>query len=363
MRDTRQDGEKRSKIGGWPLAAGITVVLVFLFFVRQVLTPFVLAAALAFVLTPPIDWIQAQLRLPRWIVAAATYLVILAIVITPAVFYGGSLVHDVAQLGMHLPDLVRRYVADLARIAGPALGLSINVDNVTAAILSRGHAFFKSSSATTVAGYGIGAGLSIVLGVVVLAYFLISGKRIATGVFWLVPPEYRGEVKTVAAKVLPLLWRYFFGLVVVVIYTTTLAWTAFGPIFHIPHAPLLAFIVGLLELVPLIGPAITLIIVGVISAEQADLAATVGLFAAAIALRLSLDELVAPLILGKAARLHPAVIIFAFLSGGALFGVLGLLLAVPIAASIKIILTIYYAEPVAKQPAPARAPRRKVGVE
>jgi predicted PurR-regulated permease PerM len=147
----------------------------------------------------------------------------------------------------------------------------------------------------------------------------------------------------------------------VVIYTAALAWIAFGPVFGIPHAPVVAFVVGLLELIPLIGPAITLVIVGMISAQQGSIAATVGLFAFAIALRLSLDELVAPLILGKMARLHPAVIIFAFLSGGALFGILGLLLAVPVAASIKIVLSIYYAEPIAKQSEAVLTPRRKAG--
>ena len=182
-----------------------------------------------------------------------------------------------------------------------------------------------------------------------LAYFLISGKKIAAGVFWLVPPEYRREVNAVAARILPLLWRYFFGLLVVVGYTSFLAWIAFGPVFRIPHAPLLAIVVGVLELIPLIGPACTLAIVGVIAAQEGSMIATVSLFAFAIALRLSLDELVAPLVLGQAARLHPAVIIFAFLSGGILCGIIGLLLAVPVAASIKIILTTYYAEPVTDQ--------------
>ncbi|HEV2549021.1 MAG TPA: AI-2E family transporter [Stellaceae bacterium] len=62
-------------------------------------------------------------------------------------------------------------------------------------------------------------------------------------------------------------------------------------------------------------------------------------------LRVSIDQLVGPLVLGRMARLHPVVIIFAFLSGAVLFGVIGLLLAVPVAASIKIVLTTYCAEP------------------
>jgi predicted PurR-regulated permease PerM len=67
----------------------------------------------------------------------------------------------------------------------------------------------------------------------------------------------------------------------------------------------------------------------------------------AVGLRLSIDNLVGPLVLGKAARLHPVVVIMAFVCGAMLFGVVGLLLAVPVAVCIKLTLEHYYAEPVA----------------
>jgi predicted PurR-regulated permease PerM len=60
-------------------------------------------------------------------------------------------------------------------------------------------------------------------------------------------------------------------------------------------------------------------------------------------------------VLGGAARLHPGVVIFAFLSGAALFGVIGLWLAVPFAAALKIVVTIYHSEPVADQLPPGGA--------
>jgi predicted PurR-regulated permease PerM len=349
-----QDTPKRAKIGGWPLTAALAVIFVFLFYIRHILTPFVLAAALAFVLTPAIDWIQARLRVPRWIVAALVYLVILALVVGPLVLYGGTLIHDLSKLGGQMPQILHKYIADLTKLAGPEVAQSVDPDRLTKDILGDARTFFRSGAMLNVAGLGVGALFGIILSLVVLAYFLISGKRVAAGIFWLVPPEYRREVDLVAAKILPLLWRYFFGLMVVVAYTSTLAWIVFGVVFHVPDAPILAVVVGVLELIPLIGPALTLIIVGVISTQEGSLAATIGMFGFAIALRLSLDEFVGPMVLGQAARLHPATIIFAFLSGGALFGVIGLLLAVPVAASIKIILTIYYAEPVAKEPAPRR---------
>ncbi|MGH7089462.1 MAG: AI-2E family transporter, partial [Stellaceae bacterium] len=165
------------------------------------------------------------------------------------------------------------------------------------------------------------------------------------------------EVRVVAGKILPVLWRYFLGLAVIVVYTSSVAGIGFGLVFHLPQATLLAVVVGLFELVPIIGPAATIAIVTLTAVQQAGLFAMVGLIVFAVALRLSIDELVGPLVLGQAARVHPIVVIFAFLSGAILFGIIGLILAIPVAASIKIILGTYYAEPVLDEP---RVPRRSV---
>ncbi|TMJ43739.1 MAG: AI-2E family transporter [Alphaproteobacteria bacterium] len=65
----------------------------------------------------------------------------------------------------------------------------------------------------------------------------------------------------------------------------------------------------------------------------------------ATALRLSIDQLLGPVVLGHAARLHPSVIIFCFLAGGLLFGIPGVIMAVPVALAIKVSLATIYDEP------------------
>ena len=63
------------------------------------------------------------------------------------------------------------------------------------------------------------------------------------------------------------------------------------------------------------------------------------------ALRLSIDQFFGPVILGAAGRVHPALIIFCFLAGGALFGIIGVITAVPIALILKTTLSVLYDEP------------------
>ena len=63
------------------------------------------------------------------------------------------------------------------------------------------------------------------------------------------------------------------------------------------------------------------------------------------ALRQTIDQVVGPIVLGRAVRLPPVAVIFAFLAGGVLFGILGLLVAIPAAALFKLLLDNYYALP------------------
>jgi predicted PurR-regulated permease PerM len=342
--------EVRSKVGGWPLAVAIAAVLLFLFFDREVLLPFILAAALGFVLTPAVDYLHTRLRIQRWIAAVAVYVLVLIVFGLLGYWVGGVIIRDVTQIVQQAPQLIQKALGDVSQIVSHITGQSINVGAVSHMVVSDLGMLFAGANGLQLAGYGFAALMGFILMLVLLVYFLISGRQVAAGVFWLVPPEYRHGVERATRRVLPMLWRYFVGLIAVVTYTTMAAWIGFTFVFHVPHAPVLSIAVGLLELIPMIGPAVSFGLVGVMAVQQTSLLGMAGLGVFAIGLRLSIDQIVGPLVLGRAARLHPVVIIFAFLSGAALFGVIGLLLAVPFAAALKIVVTMYYAEPIRGRP-------------
>jgi predicted PurR-regulated permease PerM len=70
----------------------------------------------------------------------------------------------------------------------------------------------------------------------------------------------------------------------------------------------------------------------------------------ATALRLSIDQMVGPLVLGRAARIHPVVVIFCFLAGATLFGVSGVIMAVPTVLIVRGVLSMMYPEPPVSAP-------------
>ena len=122
------------------------------------------------------------------------------------------------------------------------------------------------------------------------------------------------------------------------------AWIGLGLVFGLPYAPLVSLLIGFLELIPIVGPAISIALIGLSGVPQGNLWLFAGFMGFAIALRVSIDQIVAPLVLGRAVTLHPVTVIFAFLAGATLYGALGVLLAVPVATVAKITLATWYGE-------------------
>ena len=195
------------------------------------------------------------------------------------------------------------------------------------------------------AGYSLAALMGAFLSVVLLFYFLTNGERIARGLLWIAPPHRRALVRRIWARLDPVLTRYFLGMIVIVIYATTASYVGLGFFLGIHHAILLALLTGILETVPVIGPTSAAIIAGLISLQTATGFMSIVDYALyATALRLSIDQLVGPIVLGTAAHVHPVLIIFCFLAGGVVFGIPGIILAVPVALLIKSTLATLYGD-------------------
>jgi hypothetical protein len=120
-------------------------------------------------------------------------------------------------------------------------------------------------------------------------------------------------------------------------------------ILDVRFAPLLAIFTGLVEILPFVGPYIAGGVAVLVALTQGGNAYGWSPMALAIAVALTYtvlrqveDNFVMPLVVGKLVRLHPLVVIFSVLAGASLMGILGLLLAVPIAATLKIVAIYLY---------------------
>lgn len=326
------------------MAAGAAAGLLLLYPLRFALLPFVVAAGVALIATPAVEWLADRLRCRRWVAAAIVFVSLLAVLAGLGWWMKAVVLSDAAELTQDLPGMLRKILAEAAGADHFRLfGRDFTAEGVSAA----------TSAAARDATGGLGPALSAALGTVlgfiltlsVLCYFLLSGPTLARGVLWLFPPWLRPQVAAVATEVKPFLFRYVVGMVTVIAMTCALSWVGLGPLLHLPHAVVLALMVGLLEFIPVVGAFASAALIALAALSQGNLATVAGAAATVLVLRLLIDQVVAPIIFGKASSLHPAVILFAMLVGGTLYGILGLLVAVPAVATIKVILRRCYDAP------------------
>ncbi|WP_237479317.1 AI-2E family transporter [Lichenibacterium dinghuense] len=331
---------------GWATAATITGVLAILYFLRYALMPILLVAALAFVLRPIVRFLQRRLRVPKLAGVLVVYVAVLAVAGLVAWYLVGEVGEKAVKGASDAPHLLTE---EIRRLFGPqvhAFGRDVSAEDLSRRIVDGvENAVAKPELALLAGGAVVGAPAVSVLMLVVLFYFLNSGRQLVQGLLHLFPPRYRAHLTHLGTRVEPMLRHYVRGVLVVTIYTAAVSELVLGLVFHVSFAPLVSVAVGVLEIIPVVGPAASIALFAVAAVVDGHglwtFASFMGL---AIFLRVSTDNVVGPLVLGRAVTLHPVVIIIAFLIGASLFGIIGVFVAVPVAAAVKIVLAVWYGE-------------------
>ncbi len=339
--------ERRSRVGGWPIAIIGMVLVLIAYELRYTLIPFVFAIVIAFVLEPIMTWATGKLGGRRWPMGMLLTIAIVGGAGFAAYWVGSTAIADLHSVISRLPQMIQ---AAVKAVAGPQgidiFGTHYTPQQMSQLVITGVSNMISSTQIMLAVTIGAGTIAAVILTFVLIPYFLISGPRLAEGAIWLIPPERRGSVREMLPKLVPMLRRYVVGIICVVVYTAIVAFIGFGPIFHLPGSGLLAIVVGCLEMIPVIGPISSIVLVALTGVQKGGYTVAF-VIAYAIGLRLSIDNLVGPIALGKSVTVHPVVVIFAFIIGAMLFGIIGLLLAVPTAAAIVLVLGHYYAEPIA----------------
>lgn len=331
------------------MAATLAVIALVAYIIRYALLPFTFAVTVAFVAEPVVEWLARRTGWRRWVAATVLSIAIVIVIAGTGYELSTMAVADIADFAKTAPQTATKFVAALIGPKVDLFGQTYTPAELVQKLGSLLAAFLGTSTAMRVFSMGMSAIVGSFLTLVLIPYFMISAPRLSQGALWLIPPERRPPVLELLPKVIPALRRYLAGVLAIITYTAIVAYIGFGLIFQVPHAVVLSVAVGLLEMVPAAGPLASAVLVAITAFQEKGLMTILFLGVFALALRLSIDNLVAPILLGKAGRIHPAVVIFSFVCGAMLFGILGLVLAVPAAVVIRLILQHYYAEPIDDQ--------------
>jgi predicted PurR-regulated permease PerM len=338
--------------------SALVALAILLWVAREALPPFVIAAILAYILGPLADELAARFHLRRSHAALSVFAGVLVLLVV-----GGYLLD--LRLSAEMRDLSRQGPNALENALDQFTG-GQSIEAFGQEVTTRELARFIEGSVRTELGtprqafqalrLGLDLTFAVVLTLLALAYMLVDGNRLWRYVLRLVPLEYRGRVETLSAEIHRVLARYLRGQLILIVLMATITFVLLEWVFHLPYALWIAILTGFLEVIPLIGPVTAGAIACLVGLTQGGIQEAAALAVMYLILRQTEDQLVMPQVVGRAVHVHPLVTIFAVLAGERIAGVLGMVLAVPTAAAIKVILDYAYprqVEPVAEpEPAP-----------
>jgi predicted PurR-regulated permease PerM len=295
----------------------------------QVLVLLGLAFFIAVGLDPVVLWMYRR-GAPRW--SAVTAVVTLVIVVV-----GGFLalaVPLVTEQASTLSQELPRYLHDLDKKshAFSQLDAKFHIVRGLQKLLNGGGSF------QSVVGLGkalLGFISSFLLVTVVAIYLLVELPRVRRTIYLLAPHSRRPRMVLLTDEILDRVGGYVLGnlLLSLIAAALTIAWAL---IFGIPYALLQGLLVGLLDLIPIIGSTIGGIIVSVVALTVSlPVAIATGAFYAVY--RFLEDYLLTPRIMNRTVAVPGLVTVLATVLGGALLGIVGALVAIPVAAAIKLL--------------------------
>lgn len=351
---SQDDHEHVNRISTGTILFILSAAALTLYELQLVLIPFVLAGVVSYICAPAIAFASDKARLPRLVVSILAFLIILAFGAVVGFLGIPPLGHELAHVATDLQGTLDHLAQTLlkGRTVG-WFGQPMNAQQLGDAIGKAIRAWIGNARVlSAIAGAVFVGGFGFLLTLVLLFFFMITGPSIVRGLLWLVPPGQRPLIEDhILLQLDPVLRRYFIGVVAIVCFAAVFAYIGLGLVLGVPHAIFLALITGILEAIPIVGPAAAAAIAGLIAIQHnSGFGAIIGYAIYLTALRLSIDQLFGPVVLGAAGRVHPALVIFCFLAGGALFGVVGVIIAVPVALVIKATLAALYDEPLSGIP-------------
>jgi predicted PurR-regulated permease PerM len=321
---------------GLVLATVLTLYLV----VRtaRVLTWMVIAAFFAVALYPLEAWVQRRLLRGRR-AALATFLVFLVVVLALAGIITAfviPLVGQATRFAGQPPDLIVQ-----ARAGQGPIGRLLERTNVLGWVQNNQGRIdsFVSGLTAPAAGIlrGLATGITATVTILVLAYLLVlEGPKVVDGTINVFDPATGRRIRRVAADCARSVTGYISGNLLISVICGGLTFVVLL-ILGVPFAGLIALFVGIADLIPLVGATLggaAAVIAGFLHSTTAGIVVLVFF----VVYQQVENHLLQPLIFARTVKLNPLTVIVAILLGVELLGVLGALLAIPVASMIQVIL-------------------------
>lgn len=199
-------------------------------------------------------------------------------------------------------------------------------------------------------------GIATIVVPILTLYFMLEMNPLRARILMIVPPSYRRDVTEIGTSINELLGRYVRGQMIICSLFGVLCTIAFHVLhftYGMQYPLVLGLIAGLLYIVPYIGMgtiAVAAGATGYFTADSSPVACAIIAVSCCLVFNLVIDYGISPRVLGRGVGLHPLLVIFALLSGAQVGGVLGMILAVPVFASMRVVAIYLFPQLVAPIP-------------
>ena len=360
----------------WDSATKRTVALVVLALLalviyrfRGVITPLILAFLLALILDPIVDWLEARLGMRRAGITAIVFVIVVLSVLAAPVVAMPPVMSAVRSLRLDFAQIM----ADLGQLLEEPLVIFGQNWDLQLAYQEVSDALETIVSLPTVAAgtfrvvVGFASTLFWLVFVVLSAFYLVKdADRIATWIDGLAPPSVNNDFVRLRERITQVWQAFLRGQLVMAVVLAAMT-TVIDSVVGLPHALALGLLAGVMEFVPNVGPLIAAAPAVVVAFfEGSTWIAMPNLWFAVLIFGLYLviqqieGNVLLPKILGQSLNLHPRVILVAVILGGSLAGIIGVLLAAPTVATLKVLVDYIYCRLTDREPFPDPSGRPKL---
>jgi putative permease len=323
----------------------LTFALIAVFHMAGPLSTLLLLFLLVFILAAVLNPVVLHLErrgVPRILSAIGIATLFLGGVALLFWLASGPLTHEIGQLRQRLEgkQLVG-YYAQLTRSI-PALEQILPPPDTAMQYLLRNSGALLGQVGRYTLNLAVGL-LSVLLLLVLVVYTVAHPVPLVAGLLAATPERHRGRMEAALRRTLIQLQAWATGSLMLGVIVGCMCWLGLR-LVGAPYALLFGVIAGVGELVPNIGPIVSAI-PPVLVALTIDPRLALAVIAVFIVVQQLENNLIVPLVMGQSLNLHPISVTFAVLVMGALFGLLGAILAVPVCAMVKIFWEEFYLGP------------------
>jgi len=363
---TGDAGEATAAVRRWSdttkllvVIAGVILAGMIVVRLRFLMSPFVVALLLAYVLNPLVGFLQRKTRLPRTLIAALIYLgLIIAVLLTP-IFFVPSLIEEVRAINIDFQAVVDSIVRTVEGIVSSYsaidfFGYTFNVPLDTSQFrgeLERNLSSLAGRSANILIGFAssFASGLLWLVLILVASFYLLrDADRIRDYFYRLMPPDYRDELWALGGEI-GHIWNDFLRGQLVL---CTVIGAAVGLalwVVGLRNALILGILAGVLEIIPNLGPALSSVpailialLQGSTRLEMSNLWFALLVAGLYIFIQQVENNYLVPRIIGRSVNLPPVVVLLGVVAGASLAGILGIFLAAPTMATVRVLARYAY---------------------